>query len=52
MEHNFQKYTRGEVRTLPTNQGFYDFDVSNIKEWAVIYTFVIIPPVFFVSSVW
>lgn len=26
MEHNFQKYTRGEVRTLPTNQGFYDYD--------------------------
>jgi len=26
MEHNFQKYTGGQVRRLPTNRGFYDYD--------------------------
>lgn len=28
MEHNFQKYTGGQVRRLPANRGFYDYDVS------------------------
>lgn len=26
MEHNFQKYTGGQVRRLPANRGFYDYD--------------------------
>ncbi|XP_078370120.1 zinc metalloproteinase nas-4-like isoform X2 [Oculina patagonica] len=26
LEHNFEKYTRGEVETLPTNKDFYDYD--------------------------
>ena len=28
LEHNFEKYTRGEVRTLGVNERFYDYDVS------------------------
>lgn len=31
LEHNFEKYTKGEVRTLPTNKKFYDFDVSKTE---------------------
>jgi len=26
LEHNFEKYTRGEVVSLPANKDFYDFD--------------------------
>lgn len=26
MEHNFQKYSIGEVKNLPANKGFYDYD--------------------------
>lgn len=33
MEHNFQKYTGGQVRRLPANRGFYDYDVSLKKKW-------------------
>ena len=32
MEHNFEKYTRGEVISLPANKNFYDFDVSKTPE--------------------
>ena len=28
LEHNFEKYTVGEVETLPVNKDFYDYDVS------------------------
>ena len=36
MEHNFQKYTGGQVRRLPANRGFYDYDVSlkKVEKWA------------------
>ena len=36
MEHNFQKYTGGQVRRLPANRGFYDYDVSlkkKVEKW-------------------
>lgn len=28
MEHNFQEYTKDEVKTLQANKDFYDYDVS------------------------
>ena len=28
LEHNFEKYTRGEVKTLECMKDFYDYDVS------------------------
>ena len=28
MEHNFQKYSTDEVKTLQANKDFYDYDVS------------------------
>ena len=32
LEHNFEKYTVGEVKRLPANEEFYDFDVSKTQE--------------------
>ena len=32
LEHNFEKYSVGDVRRLPANQDFYDFDVSKTQE--------------------
>ena len=31
LEHNFEKYTRGEVKTLESMKDFYDFDVSETQ---------------------
>ncbi|KAJ7388507.1 hypothetical protein OS493_037127 [Desmophyllum pertusum] len=36
LEHNFEKYARRDVKTLPTNKYFYDFDVSTSEEmWEI-----------------
>jgi len=32
MEHNFEKYTRGQVQTLSVNKDFYDYDVSAVRK--------------------
>lgn len=32
LEHNFEKYTTGEVKTLDPMKNFYDFDVSETQD--------------------
>jgi len=32
MQHNFEKYTRGQVQTLSVNEDFYDYDVSAMRK--------------------
>lgn len=32
LEHNFEKYTTGEVKTLECMKDFYDFDVSETQD--------------------
>ena len=32
LEQNFQKYTRGDVKTLKCMKDFYDFDVSETQD--------------------
>ena len=32
MQHNFEKYTTGQVQTLSVNEDFYDYDVSAMRK--------------------
>lgn len=32
LEHNFEKYTTGEVKTPDSMKNFYDFDVSETQD--------------------
>ena len=32
LEHNFEKYTRGEVKTLESMKKYYDYDVSETQD--------------------
>ena len=32
LEHNFEKYTTGQVKTLDPMKNFYDFDVSETQD--------------------